>query len=234
MTHVVAMGGGGFSEDDDHRLTPLDRYVLSLSPEPRPRVCFVPTASGDAQSYIDSFYSAFGAAECEPIHCSVFYRGPTSLEDELADVDIFYVGGGNTMNLLTLWRLHGLDRVLGELRKANMVFAGLSAGGMCWFEAGLTDALGPQMAPLVDCLGWLQGSFCPHFDSNPPAEAAFRSMIESGRLPTGFGVDDGAALHFVDGELRRVVVEVPDAGARRVLRDDEGVYYHNLRTDFVR
>ena len=117
MTHVVAMGGGGFSEDEDDRLTPLDRYVLSLSPTPHPKVCFLATASGDAQGYIDSFYTAFGGADCEPVHCSLFYRGPRALEDELADVDIFYVGGGNTMNLLALWRLqraaqseHGLRR----------------------------------------------------------------------------------------------------------------------------
>ena len=115
-----------------------------------------------------------------------------------------------------------------------MVFAGLSAGAMCWFESGLTDSMGPQMSALSNGLGWLSGSFCPHFDSNPPAEAAYRRLIEAGDIPPGFGVDDGAALHFVDGELRRVVVERPGAAARRVLLDDDGVYYHNLRSDFVR
>lgn len=233
MTHIVAMGGGGFSEDDDHRLTAIDRYILALSPSSRPKVCFVPTASGDAASYIESFHQAFGDADCETTHCSLFYRGTTHLEDELADVDVFYVGGGNTRNMLVLWRLYGLDRVLGELRKANMVFAGLSAGGLCWFDAGLTDSLGPQMAPLRNGLGWLDGSFCPHFDSNPPAEEAYRSLVGSGALPPGFGVDDGTALHFIDGELHRVIAERPKAGARRVLADNEGVYYQALPADHI-
>jgi len=234
MTHVVAMGGGGFSEDENNRLTAIDRYILALSPNPHPKVCFVPTASGDASAYIDSFHAAFDAAECEPTHASLFYRGTVALEDELADVDVVYVGGGNTLNMLTLWRVYGMDKVLDDLRKANMVFAGLSAGGMCWFDAGLTDSLGPQMSALHDCLGWLPGSFCPHFDSNGPAEAAYRSLVASGELPEGFGVDDGAALHFIDGELRRVVGERPDAGARRVLHDDEGVYYEDLEVDHIR
>lgn len=234
MTHVVAMGGGGFSDDDDHQLTALDRYILALSPRPHPKVCFLPTASGDATGYIESFYSAFGAADCTPVHCSLFNRGTRALEDELADVDVFYVGGGNTMNLLALWRLHGLDRVLDELRKANMVFAGLSAGAMCWFDAGLTDSMGPQMAPLTNGLGWLSGSFCPHFDSNPPAEAAYRRLVDDGKLPAGFGVDDGVALHFTDGELQRTVSEVSGAGARRVLCDADGVYYRNLDVDLIR
>lgn len=227
------MGGGGFSGDSEARLTPMDRYIIALSPRDEPKVCFLPTASGDAAGYIDNFYAAFREADCRPVHCSLFDRGAVTLDDELADVDIFYVGGGNTMNLLALWRLHGLDRVFSELREPNTVFAGVSAGAMCWFEAGLTDSMGPQMAPLSDGLGWLSGSFCPHFDSNPPAETAYRGFIEAGDLPAGYGVDEGVALHFINGDLLRAVSEVAGAAARRVRVDDSGVHYQDLEVELL-
>ena len=216
MTHVVAMGGGGFSMQDQP--SALDAFVLSLVAQPSPVVCFVPTASGDADSYIARFHAAFGQLDCEPITLSLFSRDDRSLPERLESVDVVYVGGGSTANLLALWRLHGLDRTLRARAAAGpLVLCGPSAGGLCWFEGGITDSYGP-LCPLSDGLAWVSGSFCPHYDGEPGRRPAYRAAIAEGAIDGGFAADDGAALHFVDGVLQRAVTERPSATTYRVQR----------------
>lgn len=128
-THLVAMGGGGFSMNDG--ASALDRYVLDLAGRARPNVCFVPTASGDADGYVDRFRRAFERLDCTTGHLSLFRRTGADLADELADQDVIYVGGGSTANLLALWRLHGLDTALAARAAAgDLVVCGLSAGAV--------------------------------------------------------------------------------------------------------
>ncbi len=160
MECIVAMGGGGFSMEPDNPA--LDLWLLSLTGKRRPRVCFVATASGDAESYIHRFYAAFAAHRCTPRHLPLFRRQDPDLRAAVLAQDLIYVGGGNTANMLAIWRLHGLDLVLREAWQAGVVLAGLSAGSLCWFAGGVTDSFGPQLAPLHDGLGLLPGSFELH------------------------------------------------------------------------
>jgi dipeptidase E len=210
------MGGGGFSMQ--HEPSTLDAFVLSLAAKPSPVVCFVPTASGDADSYLQLFYAAFRKLPCEPTDLSLFKRDDRSVPERLESVDVVYVGGGSTANLLAVWRLHGLDRALRARAAAGpLVLAGLSAGGLCWFEGGITDSYGP-LCPLPDGLGWVGGSFCPHYDGEPGRRPAYRAAVAEGVLDAGFAADDGAALHFVDGVLQRAVTERSSATVYRVER----------------
>lgn len=213
--HIVAMGGGGFSEEPDNAL--LDDFVLGLTGKKAPRVCFVPTASGDAQGYIDKFYASFPAERAEASHLSLFRRSDVQdVREFLVNQDMVYVGGGSTVNMLVVWRLHGIDRILRAAWEAGVILAGLSAGMICWFEESLTDSLGGVATPLKDGLGLLAGSACPHYDSEPERRAAYHEFVVKGNLSAGIAAEDGAAVHYVGSRLVEVVSSRRDARAYRV------------------
>lgn len=205
------MGGGGFLMED---ASPLDDFFLSLSPAPRPRVCFLPTPSGDSDRVIAAFFEAFSRRECEP-SCLRLFGTPEHPAEHLASQDVVYVSGGNTANALALWRLHGVDRALRTAWERGAVLGGVSAGANCWFESSVTDSFGPQLAPLGDGLGLLAGSYCPHYDGEELRRPVFTKLVDDG-FPAGYAADDGAALHFVGTKLREVVASRPGACAYRV------------------
>ncbi len=208
------MGGGGFSEERNK--SGLDDYVLAQCGKSRPKVCFLPTASGDSETYIERFYAAFKRLGARPSHLSVFKPSKLSPEKLLLDQDIIYVGGGNTRNLLILWEAWRVNEILRRAYDKGALMTGMSAGGMCWFQRGLTDSF-PGTYSALSMLGWLKGSYCPHFDSEPKRRRIFRSLIKLGRLPSGYAVDDGVGLHFVDGALKDVVTTPTKASARFIM-----------------
>lgn len=211
---IVAMGGGGFSMNDG--VTALDVFMLEQAAVERPRVCFIPTASGDADGYVRKFHADFARVDCEPSHLSLFARSVGDLAAFAAQHDVFYVGGGNTANLLAIWRLHGLVEVLqAEAAKRDIVVGGMSAGAMCWFAGGITDSFGSPVRPLGDGLGWLPGSFCPHYDAD--RRLAYHAAVLSGALAPGTACDDGVAAVYIDGQLSEYVGEL--AGAQCVAVD---------------
>jgi peptidase E len=221
-TTIVAMGGGGFSMEPDNPL--LDDFVLDLARSSRgrarPRVCFVPTASGDADSYVAKFYAAF-ARRAEASHLALFNRDGTDLDRFLLEQDVVYVGGGNTANLLAVWRTHGVDRLMRAAWEGGTILTGLSAGSLCWFEGGTTDSFGP-LAALRDGLGLLPGSHSPHYDGEAERRPTYQRLIAEGALPDGYAADDGAALVFRGTELEEVVASRPDARGYRVERGPHG------------
>lgn len=219
------MGGGGFSMEPDNPL--LDDHVLALArarmPAGRalPRLCLLPTASGDSEDLIGRFHAAFmGRAETSVL--PLFEREEGDPADRLLAQDALYVGGGNTANLLAIWRLHGIDVALRAAWEAGVVLAGLSAGGLCWFESGTTDSFGVALAPLDGCLGFLQGSFCPHYDGEERRRPLFHDLVGSAVLPAGYAADDGAALVFEGTVLSEVVASLPTARVYRVERGPTG------------
>jgi dipeptidase E len=219
---IVAMGGGGFSMEPDVPL--LDDHVLDMARarrgRERPSVCFLATASGDSESYVANFYAAF-ARRSEATHLPLFDRKVGDLQAFLLDQDAVYVGGGNTANMLAIWRVHGLDRALRGAWEAGVVLSGLSAGANCWFESATTDSFGGLDA-LNDGLGLLPGSFCPHYDSEPARRPTFQRLIEAGTLPDGYAADDGAGLVFRGRTLAEVVTSRPGARAYRLTREGDG------------
>jgi dipeptidase E len=214
VPQVVAFGGGGFSMESGNAL--LDDYVLAATGVERPKVCFLPTASGDADHYIVRFYRHFPASRCEPSHVSLFRRdcGAPEPAAHLLEQDLIYVGGGCVRSMLGAWRAHGLDDVLRRAWANGTVMCGLSAGSLCWFEQGLTAFHGEQGLPVAG-LGLLMGSNAVHYDKEPRRRPDFQAAIAAGMAP-GWGADDGAALHFMGSRLARVVSSRPRAGAYRV------------------
>jgi dipeptidase E len=229
---IVAMGGGGFSMEPENPL--LDEFVLSLTRAPRPRVCFVPTASGDPDGYVAAFYRAFAALDCRPSDLGLFARTVGDLRAHVLAQDVVYVGGGSTANLLAVWRTHGLDRILEEAWREGVVLCGISAGMNCWFQQSVTDSFDlARLAPLRDGLGLLPGSACPHFDGEAQRRPVYRGLVASGELDGGWAADDGAALVFAGDELHEVVASRPDAAAHRVTRTDAGVEERRVAARFL-
>jgi dipeptidase E len=210
------MGGGGFFADPD---SPLDDFMLSLAPVERPRVCLVPTPSGDSDRGIAAFFEAFSKRECEP-SCVRLFGIPDDPVEQLAAQDVIYVSGGNTANALALWRVHGVDVALREAWERGAVVGGVSAGANCWFECCLTDSFGAGLDPLHDGLGLLAGSFCPHYDGEELRRPRYRSLVDDGLLP-GYAADDDAAFHFVGTVLHEVVSSRPGAQGYRVEQGTE-------------
>jgi dipeptidase E len=215
---IVAMGGGSFSVEPDGSL--LDAYVLELTSKPWPKICFLPTASGDSPVYITKFYEAFGE-RAEASHACLFGRPRTDLANLLTRQDVIYVGGGNTANMLAIWRVHGVDRMLRQAWEQGVILTGVSAGMICWFEAGVTDSFGP-LAALRDGLGFLPGTACPHYDGEKDRRPTYHRLVGAG-FPAGYAADDGAALHFVDTKLEACLASRPEARVYRVQAENGAV-----------
>ena len=196
------------------RRSPLDDFMLSLSNAARPRVCLVPTPSGDSDRLIAAFFEACTHRNCEP-SCLRLFGIPEQPVEHLADQDVIYVSGGNTANALTVWRVHGVDLALRAAWDRGAVLGGVSAGANCWFECCVTDSFGIALDPLHDGLGLVPGSFCPHYDGEERRRPVYRALVDDG-FPPGYAADDGAAFHFDGVELREVVATHAGATGYRV------------------
>jgi dipeptidase E len=215
---ILAMGGGGFSMEPEN--LKLDHYLLSLSDKTKPKVCFIGTASGDAEGYSEKFYNSFAELSCETSHLSLFRPPLGNLRDYILEKDIIYVGGGNTRNLMVLWKEWKLDHYLKEAYEKGIILAGISAGSICWFEQGLTDSVSGKLMPL-DCLGFLKGSNCPHYDGEEMRRPCYQETILNGSMKSGIACDDGVAAHFINGVLECFVSSRPNAKAYKVnLKND--------------
>ena len=213
--HIIALGGGGFSRSN---FSPkMCAYILERSGRTTPRMCFIPTACGDDPAVIEHFYRMAKRLGARPSHLSLFQQPREPLASFVARHDIVYVGGGNTRNMLILWRAWGLDKILRSAYERGLILAGSSAGALCWFRSGVTDSFPGRYAEL-QCLGWLRGSFCPHFDSEPKRKPVYRALVRSGRLPGGYAADDFVGLHYIDEKLEFVVSTKRAARAHHLVR----------------
>jgi peptidase E len=222
VPQILALGGGGFSMEAGNPL--VDDFALEITGAERPRVCFMPTASGDADHYVVRFYRRFSAvAQCS--HVSLFRRDKGAgavegdIERHLLAQDLIYVGGGSVLSLLGTWRAHGVDAMLRRAWRRGVALCGLSAGSLCWFGESITAFHGPPQ--IVRGMGILPFSNCVHYDGEGSRREAFLSAIAQGELRPGYGVDDGAALRFEGRELAEAVSSRPGAGAYAVDRDGE-------------
>jgi dipeptidase E len=206
---VLAIGGGGFLMEDGP--SPIDYYLLSLAQRAKPRVCFIPTPSGDLPEHLDKFYLAYSTALCDPSHLS-FFRKPSErsvpldgFKEQVLSQDIIFVGGGNTKSALAVWREWGLDIVLRKALEAGVILSGMSAGAMCWFQQGLTDSFwGPEYQPLT-CLGFLSGGCGVHYSTDPKRRRALHAAIEASAIKPSIAIDDYAAALYCDGQVDRIL-----------------------------
>jgi len=198
---IIVIGGGGFYRDPEN--LELEKYLIRQTGVDRPRVAFVPTASGEPDHYIASFYSAFLKLGCRPSVLTFFKRTP-DLRSFLLDQDVIYVGGGNTKSLLAIWRDWGAAEILREAWESGIVLTGVSAGAICWFEQGLTDSFSDGLRPL-DCLGFLPGSCCPHYDGEAQRRPSLHRLLLSGEISAGVAIEDWTGVHFRGTEIHKVI-----------------------------
>ncbi len=212
---IVGLGGGGDTPEQTQRLYD---FVLALTGKERPRLLYVPTAVGDSDEAIVGFYERF-AGRGELSHLKTFPWPPAGLRELILSQDAISVSGGNTANMLATWKVHGIDLLMREAWEAGVVLWGASAGMICWFEHGVTDSFGPQLEAM-DCLGFLSGSACPHYDGESQRRPRYRQLIDGG-LAGGVAADDGVAVHYVGTEISEIVTCRPGAAAYRVTREGE-------------
>lgn len=212
---IVALGGGGFSRT--HPDPKMCAYILSLTGRKNPKVCIIPTASGDDPRSIENFYRSARRLGAKPSHLSLFQPPTEPLTRFVLRHDAIWVGGGNTLNLLLLWKAWGLDAALRAAYERGVVLSGSSAGALCWFASGVTDSF-PGRYQELSCLGWLGGSFCPHYDSEPKRRPVYRRLVGAKILPSGYAAEDNVGLHFLGEQIQHIVASKRDRCAYRLIR----------------
>jgi dipeptidase E len=205
---IVAMGG--FPDDA------LLDHALGLARGKS--ILYVPTAVREDPDQIVFWYDRL-RGRGTTTHLSFFPWPPPRLRELALAHDVILVSGGNTANALAIWRAHGFDEILREAWQAGLLLTGWSAGMICWFEHGVTDSFGPELAPM-ECLGFLPGSACPHYDGEERRRPVYTELVASG-FPAGIAADDDVGVHFVGTELRAVVATREDATAYRVTPEGE-------------
>jgi peptidase E len=217
--HVVAFGG--LPQPDT--LLPIRDYLCRLTGRASPRIGVLTTATGDDPAIAARTCAWFEGTGGEVGHLALFpMPSVADPEDFLLTRDLIFVGGGSVANMLAVWRVHQLDRIMRAAWQAGVVLSGVSAGAICWFEGGTTDSFGPELRPFTGGLGLLAGSFCPHYDSEPGRRPLFTALIAAGQLPPGIACHDGAGAHFTDDRLHAVISGLPGAAGYLVGPDGSG------------
>ena len=210
---IVAMGGDAFFKDTS---TILDRYVVGLAHTRHPTLCYIGTASGDDEARISGFYRKFSQSfpDCRLTHLPLFNQNG-KMKETVARSDIFLVGGGNTTNLIALWRAWGVDMLLRDAYEKGKIFAGISAGANCLFSHYVDDCSGTM--DVRQGLGWLEGVFAPHCEEvDEHWRETLCQSVADGVAPYGLGCDNFVAAHFVNEERVRLVASKPDFYAHEV------------------
>jgi len=218
MTGQILVSGAGralMEKTND----PLHDYTLSLTGKDNPRVLFLGTATGDDPYYILTFYDTYNSEKCRPAHLRLFHITVQDLRPFILKHDVIHVGGGNTANMLDVWRRHEVDKALRDAWEGGAVMTGGSAGAICWFEGGTTDSFGPELKPLNDGLGFLKGSLCPHYDA-AGRQPLYHQTLLDGSLPPGYAMDNFAMIQFRGTDLVGAVASQQDQRAFQVRLED--------------
>jgi len=199
-TRKILIAGGNFD-------TAFIRYMASLTGKPRPRICYLPTASADNPYGTVGFFQACAPLQVEPHVQESFIASteqPKGWDEVFLSMDGIICSGGNTLNQQAIWKAQGIDEVLRQAWDRGIVLGGASAGSLCWFEEGTTDSR-PKELSIVKCLGLLKGSHSPHYDAEPGRRPLYQKLIGSGQMKPGYACDNDAGIYFEDNEVKRVV-----------------------------
>ena len=216
---IISIGGGGFGRNPKHNK--IEKYILDQSEKKNPNILFIPTASAEDKAYIINFYSCFSRLNCSPSHINFFQRTPR-LDSIVNQADIIYVGGGNTKSMLAVWREWKFDKLLLKAYEKGKVLCGVSAGAICWFEQGITDSWASNLNPM-DCLGFLKGMACPHYQEESNRRPAVHKLLTNGKIISGYAIDGGAAVHFQNGTYHKSLQFYPDSCVYHVSYDNQNI-----------
>ena len=205
MRQIIAIGGGGFGREIND--LKIEKYIVNQVSNNNPKICFIPTATGDDQTYIENFYKAFDSLGCETSHID-FFKRTMNLQDHINHQDIIYVGGGNTKSMLAVWREWGLDQILLDAYKKGVIMSGVSAGAICWFEKGITDSWKEHQA-ILPCLGFVKGICCPHYDEEPERIPFVKEILNQNKIDKCIAIEGYCALHLID-DIAKFVVSFGD------------------------
>ncbi len=225
--HIVAIGGSTSKAGASAPL--LIQYSLSLTKKKNPRILFLNTATGDAQSSELLNYKLCANLRCSPSHIGLFGRTPSDLAERVMTSDVIFVGGGNTKSMLAVWHEYGLDTFLLQAYEGGVVMTGSSAGGICWFQQCLTDSWADSYTTL-GALGFLKGSCCPHYDGEAGRRETFHDKIKCNELMDGYALDEAAGIHFVDGVAHQAISALKGASAYRVSQHGDKIKEKRLKT----
>ena len=200
--NIIAIGGGGFGGSPGQGI--IEQYILNQTRKKRPKICFIPTATGDNEAYKVNFYSTFTKLNCEPIHLDFFKRTP-DLKKLILNQDVIFVGGGNTKSMLAVWKEWKLDKILKEAYRNGIVMSGVSAGAICWFQNGITDSWASELK-IMPCLNFVRGTCCPHYDEEPERKPFVKKLLDRKKVKKIYAVDGGVALHIKNEENFKSVV----------------------------
>ena len=189
---IIAIGGGGFGRNPGDGV--IEQYILDQTGKEKPNICFIPTATGDNEAYKVNYYSTFSKLDCNPIHLDFFKRTP-DLEQLIPQQDAIFVGGGNTKSMLAVWKDWNLDKLLKEAYEKGVVMSGVSAGANCWFERAVVDSWEEDLR-VIDCMGFIKGICCPHYDEEPQRRPAVKTFLEEGIIDSCYSVEGNCALHI--------------------------------------
>lgn len=231
VPQIFGVGGKFFVEPWQPPL--LQRHLLTLAKAATPRICLLAGANGDNPADIELFYRQMNLHDCRPCHLSMTNPVTRDFADYLLGMDIIYVFGGATKNLLAIWREWGVDAALRQAWEAGVVLSGTSAGSICWFESCITDSFPPMMLPL-QCLGFIKGSASTHYDARPDRPTTFRRLIADGTIASpGIATDDHTALHYIGDTLHEIVSARRGAAAYRVVRTEDGYAEEPLDVRYI-
>ncbi len=236
MLHVIAIGGGSIHRPKNKPATTLiDQEIVKMAKKKHPRVLFIPTASEDSIPYTEAFIKQYGDRLGCTVETLLLYRDRPSSKEIAARIkraDIIYVGGGNTMRMMKLWRKLGVDKLLIAVAKKGTVCCGLSAGSICWFREGNSDSLkfsNPSADYIrVKTLGLIDALHCPHYNTEKDRPKSLKNMMKKVR-GVAIALDDCAALQ-VEGDRCRIIRSKKSAKARKIYWK-KGKYYEELLSD---
>ena len=194
--HIVAIGGGGFGRNSSSNL--IEKYILNLSQKTNPKICFLPTATGDNDSYIVRFYSVFNRLNCKPSHIE-FFKRTSNIKKNIMDQDVVFVGGGNTKSMLAIWNDWGMSDLLNDAYNEGVIMSGVSAGAICWFTNGITDSWDNELR-ILPCLDFIKGTCCPHYDEEASRIPFVKKILLEQKVTNCISIEGGSAIHFIDGK----------------------------------
>lgn len=226
--HIIAASGGFIYPSHSNLLQsafgPIVRYGLELTGKPRPKLCYIGTATGDSAIGIASFYGACAGEDVEPSHVQLFTMpNVRDVRKHILSQDMIWVQGGSVANLLAVWKVHGLDEILREAWESGIVLGGISAGSICWHVGGTTDSFGQKLQPVTNGLALIPYSNGVHYNKEEERRPLFHELIGNGTLPEGYATDEGVALHYVDDVLKEAITDIEGGSAYHVYVDDDRV-----------
>jgi dipeptidase E len=237
MTRAIVAIGGGVMKT--RGTAAIDREIMRLAHKKNPKLLFIPTASSDSEIYwkhVQEYFGRFLKCKIDVLFLIKERPSKQQIRDKILSADIIYVGGGNTLMMMRLWRRLGVDKLLRQAYENGIVLSGISAGSICWFDSGHSDSMSfynPRKWKYINVkgLGLINGIHCPHYNGMTrgiPRRKHFREMIrKTGGI--GIAIENNCAIEFVDGRFYRVIRSKGKSRAYRVYKSGGDVVAEQIR-----